>query len=344
MIRKKVSVIRSVVYDLSRMNEWWLLSMGMILFAFIPNIYVANGYYLDMGMIIDFLMAPDLYLAIVIVFGVQIFLFSSNDYFDRDVDALDPKKKKRNPVCDGRITIKGVRALLVATAIIPLLASLYFYFYAPSAVMYNRPADAPTSIIWPFLFTAFTLFVYYFYTAPPLRFKNKVGLDVLSHGTLINTFPYFFCLVALEDYTIGTLFLLAILMMRSSMAQILQEVRDYEVDKKVETNTVIAIGQKRAIWVVFIINLVLLGISIVLIASYHLNGWGVSMYYVILPLLSLTYIPTLFKLLKAAEYGDNIERLWMGQGRENRWQIAQYLIAFGIYIPIVAFLALNHYQ
>ena len=117
------------------MNEWWLLSMGMILFAFVPNIYVANGYYLDINMIIDFLMAPDLYLAIVIVFGVQIFLFASNDYFDRDVDALDPKKKKRNPVCDGRITVKGVRVLLLATAIIPLLASLYFYFYAPSAMM-----------------------------------------------------------------------------------------------------------------------------------------------------------------------------------------------------------------
>ncbi len=344
MARKQESKIRSVVYDLSRMNEWWLLSMGMILFAFVPNIYVANGYYLDIGMIIEFLMAPDLYLAIVIVFGVQIFLFASNDYFDREVDALDPKKKKRNPVCDGRITVKGVRVLLIVTAIVPLLASLYFYFYAPSALMYNRPANAPTSILWPFLFTAFTLFVYYFYTAPPLRFKNKVGLDVLSHGTLINTFPYFFCLVALEDYTIGTLFLLAILMMRSSMAQILQEIRDYEVDKKVETNTVIAIGQKRAIWVVFSINLVLLSSSIVLIASYHLNGWGISMYYIILPLLSLTYIPTLFKLLKAADYGDNIEKLWMGQGRENRWQIAQYLIAFAIYIPIVAYLAMIHYQ
>ena len=132
--------------------------------------------------------------------------------------------------------------------------------------------------------------------------------------------------------------------MRSSMAQILQEIRDYEVDKKVETNTVIAIGQKRAIWLVFSINLLLFSSSIVLIASYHLNGWGVSLYYIILPLLSLTYMPTLFKLLKAADYGDNIERLWMGQGRENLWQVAQYVVAFAIYIPIVAYLATIGYQ
>ena len=159
MARKRESKLRSVVYDLSRMNEWWLLSVGMILFAFVPNIYAAGNsigheYYLTGATIIDFFMAPDLYLAIIIVFCAQIFLFASNDYFDRDVDALDPKKKKRNPVCDGRITVKGVRALLVATAIIPLIASLYFYFYAPSSALYNRPASAPTSLIWPFLFTA----------------------------------------------------------------------------------------------------------------------------------------------------------------------------------------------
>ena len=76
----------------------------------------------------------------------------------------------------------------------------------------------------------------------------------------------------------------------------------------------------------------------------ELNGWGVSLYYIIFPLVSLTYIPTLFKLLKAVDYGDNIEKLWMGQGRENFWQIAQYVIAFAIYIPIVAYLATIGYQ
>jgi len=334
MKRRKKSKVKSVVYDLSRMNEWWLLSIGMILFAFIPNIYVANGYYLDMGILMDFLTSFDLYIALIVVFGAQIFLFASNDYFDRDVDALDPKKKRRNPVCDGRVTIKGVRALLVATTILPLAGSLYFYF-DPT---YSTPS------LWPFIFTAFTLFVYYYYTAPPLRFKNKVVLDVLSHGTLINTFPYLFCLIALKDFTTGTIFLLAVFMMRSTMAQILQEVRDYEVDKKVEKNTVVVIGQKRAIWLVFSVYLLLFSSSVVLIASYELNGWGVSLYYIILPLLSLTYIPTMFKLLKAAEYGDNIEKLWMGQGRENFWQVAQYAIAFGIYIPIIIYLASIGYQ
>ncbi len=325
MAEKPVSKFKSVVYDLSRMNEWWLLSVGMILFAFIPNLYVANGYTLNLDMLIEFFMKPDFYIALAVVFGAQIFLFASNDYFDRDVDALDPGKKKRNPVCDGRVTVKGVQALLVGTLIITLVGSYYFG-------------------IWPLIFTAFTMFVYYYYTAPPLRFKNKVGLDVLSHATLINTFPYFLCIIALNDFTTGTIYLLAVFMMRSSMAQILQEIRDYEVDKLVEKNTVVVLGQKRASWLVFSIFLTLLISSIILIASYELTGWGVSLYYLILPLLSLTYLPVLYKLVRAKEYGENIERLWMGQGRENFWQVAQYAISFGIYIVIVIYLASIGYQ
>ncbi len=325
MVQKKSGKIKSVVYDLSRMNEWWLLSIGMALFAFIPNLYVANGYYLDLDILLDFLSKPDLYIALTIIFGAQIFLFASNDYFDRHVDALDPKKKIRNPVCDGRVTVKGVQVLLVATLVITVAGSMFFGF-------------------WTLIYTAITMFVYYYYTAPPLRFKNKVGWDVISHATFINTFPYFMCLIALDDFTVGTVFLLSVFMMRSSMAQILQEVRDYEVDRKVERNTVVVLGQKRSIWLVFGIYMTLFISSTVLIVTYELYGWGISLYYMILPLLSLSYLPVMFNLIKAVEYGDNIEKLWMGQGRENFWQIAQYVISFSIYIVLVILLATSGYQ
>ena len=72
---------------------------------------------------------------------------------------------------------------MVLTITIPIIASFYFG-------------------IWTLLFTIISMFVFYFYTAPPLRFKNKVGIDVLSHALFVNTFPYFFCLVALEDYSV----------------------------------------------------------------------------------------------------------------------------------------------
>jgi 4-hydroxybenzoate polyprenyltransferase len=321
----KKNGLKDIVYDLSRINEWWLLSMGLVLFAYIPNTYAHNDYQLDLDMMLNLFTSPPIYIALLIVFSAQIFLFASNDYFDRNVDALDPKKKMRNPVCDGRVTLPGVRALLIVSGIIPLAASLYFGSLA-------------------FIYTAFAMFIFYFYTAPPLRFKNKVGLDVLSHGVFVNTFPYFFCLIALNDFSIGTIFLLSAIMMRSTMAQMLQEIRDYEIDRQVEKNTVVVLGQKRAVWVVFSIYLLLFISTAMLLTTYELWGWGIPLYYIIILILCFSYIPIFKKLLKAKDYGKEIEKLWMGQGRTNRWQVVQYLASFGAYFVIFVFLISTGYQ
>ncbi|MDY6965209.1 MAG: UbiA family prenyltransferase [Halobacteriota archaeon] len=313
-----VNKCKSVIYDLSRIEEWWLLSFGLILFAFIPNIYRINNDTLTTGDLIALFTTPPLYLALIVVFSAQIFLFASNNYFDRHVDSLDELKCQRNPVCTGEVTSKEVWTLLVATAIIPLVVSWFFNPFT-------------------FIFTAFTLFVFYFYTAEPLRFKNKIGLDILSHGVLINTFPYFFCLIALDNFTSGSLFLLAALMMRSVMAQMLQEIRDYEIDKKVERNTVVALGQKRSAWIVFNIYLTLTFGSFLLIVSYHLFNVGISLFYLIVPFLCIAYSPTFYKLINAVdfEYRDLIETMWMGQGRTNYWMGISYAGPFSLYFYIV---------
>jgi hypothetical protein len=38
-MKGKTNGVRNVVYDLSRINEWWLLSTGLVLFAYVPDIY-----------------------------------------------------------------------------------------------------------------------------------------------------------------------------------------------------------------------------------------------------------------------------------------------------------------
>ncbi len=310
--------LKSVLCDLSRIGEWWLLSLGLIFFAFIPHIYRINDR-ITIGDLTDLFTSAPLYLALVVVFAAQIFGFAGNDYFDRHIDALDEKKRLRNPLCSGRATGKDVWALLIATSIISLIVSLVFSFFA-------------------FLFTAFALFVFYFYTAEPLRFKSKVGLDVLSHGIFINTFPYFFCLVALWDFSSGAVFLLAVLMMRSAIAQLLQEIRDYEVDKKVERNTVVALGQKRTVWVVFGIYLAIFFSTLILLVTYQLFNVGISLFYLVILFLCATYIPAFYKLLNAVDHGELVEGLWVGQGRTNRWTGIRYAGSFSLYFCIVLFL------
>jgi len=306
---------KSILFDLSRIGEWWLLSLGLIFFAFIPYIYRINSS-ITIEILMDLFTSSPLYLAIIVVFTAQIFLFASNDYFDKHVDALDEKKRLRNPICNGQVTSKGVQVLLISTAIISLVFSLFFSLFA-------------------FLFTAFSLFVFYFYTAEPLRFKNKVGVDVLSHGIFINTFSFFFCLVALWDFSSGAIFLLAILMMRSAIAQLLQEIRDYEVDKKVEKNTVVALGKRKAIWLIIVIYLTIIVSTIFLLVTYQLFGIGISMFYSVILFLCITYIPTFYKLLTTAENRELIEGLWMGQGRTNRWMGIRYVVSFSLYFCII---------
>ncbi len=320
-MKGKTNGVRNVAYDLSRINEWWVLSVGLVLFAYVPFHYGHSGGDFSPKFFDSLLGLPDLYLALLVVFSAQIFLFASNDYFDRHVDALDPKKKARNPVSNGTVTLPGVRVLLLITGIIPLAASLYFGLI-------------------PFAFTAVSMFVFYFYTAPPLRLKNKPVLDVLSHGIFVNTFPYFFCLVVLQDFHVGTIFLLGAIMMRSAMAQLLQEIRDYNIDRQVEKNTVVVLGQKKAIWLVFSIYLCLFVTSATLLITYEVIGWGIPLYYIIILILCISFIPIFRKLLAVREYGHEIEKLWMGQGRTNRWMIAQYFVSFSIYFVIMFFMVI----
>jgi 4-hydroxybenzoate polyprenyltransferase len=316
--------IRNVIYDLSRINEWWLLSVGFVLFGFIPYTYIQNGNEFNAEMFIGLFTSPPIYFVLIVVFSAQIFLFASNDYFDRSVDALDPKKRARNPVSNGSVTLPGVRALLIVTGTIPFIFSMYFG-------------------LWPLVFVGISMFVFFFYTAPPLRLKNKVVLDVLSHGIFVNTFPYFFCLVVLEDFSMGSVFLLSAIMMRSTMAQMMQEIRDYDIDRQVERNTVVALGQKRALWVVFSIYLLLFVSTAALLLTYELFGWGIPMYYVFILILCFSFIPIFKKLLEAKDYGREIEKLWMGQGRTNRWQVAQYFASFSIYFAVVFYLLATGY-
>ena len=314
-VNDQTTKFKSVLCDLSRIGEWWLLSLGLIFFAFIPHIYRIDNR-ITIENLTDLFTSSPLYLALIVVFAAQIFLFASNDYFDRHIDALDEKKSLRNPICNGKVNTKEVWALLIATAIISLVVSLFFSLFA-------------------FLFTAFALFVFYFYTAEPLRFKNKVGADVLSHGIFINTFPYFFCLIALWNFSSGAVFLLAVLIMRSAIAQLLQEIRDYEVDKKVERNTVITLGQRKTVWIVFVIYLAIFFSTLILLVTYQLLNIGISLFYLVILFICITYGPTFFKLLAAADNRELIDGLWMGQGRTNRWMGIRYVGSFSLYFCII---------
>jgi len=315
--KRKVNSLNALLNDLSRIKEWWILTFSFVFFAYIPNLYRVNGDVITFDLIMEMLTSPSIYIALIVVFMAQIFLFASNDYFDRNIDALDKNKRMRNPVCNGSVTPKAVKVLLVITGIIPMVGAFYFNFQTV-------------------LFTAFSLVVFFYYTAEPLRIKKRVGLDVLAHGMLINTFPYFFCLMALPEFSIGALFLLFALMMRSAMAQILQEVRDYDTDRKVEKNTAVVLGPRGAIRLVFTLYILLTFSTLALMLTEYLYGIGIAMFYSIILILCVSYIPVFVKLLRAKKnYGKLIEKLWVGQGRATFGMGIRYVGSFALYFVIL---------
>jgi 4-hydroxybenzoate polyprenyltransferase len=255
------------------------------------------------------------------VFSAQIFLFASNNYFDRHVDNLDKIKRVRNPICSGKVTKTEVWLLLISTAAL----ALFFSF------LYNLQT---------ILFTSLALFVFYFYTAEPMRFKKRVGLDVLSHATFINVFPYFSTMIALWDFDFAAVFLLFLLIIRSAIAQILQEIRDYDVDKKVEKNTVIVLGQRNAIRIVFSLWLLVIISTLILMITYQILGFGLRLFFIIVPFICIIYSPSFYELLTSTEYPKLIETLWMGHGRTSRRLVGYYGISFGVYFVIIFFFLL----
>lgn len=167
----------------------------------------------------DFLMA----LILPIVFCQQAFLFASNDYFDREIDAKDPDKKDRNIISSGVLSLGRARLVLAILVAVPAILS---------------------SLIGsiPFAVNAAWLVLAALYTAPPVRFKKRVGFDLLVHGVTVLSFPFVFAMVASNSYTTRNIAISAILVLISVFAQLLQEFRDYRTDSLIERNSVIAMG------------------------------------------------------------------------------------------------------
>ena len=81
------------------------------------------------------------------------------------------------------------------------------------------------------------------YSAPPLRLKSRPGLDLLSHAFFIQSLPYLICV-----YLIGGVWgridwaLLAVNFLASLSGQLAQQVRDFDVDSRTDTNFATLVG------------------------------------------------------------------------------------------------------
>lgn len=197
------------------------------------------------------------------VFFFNYFIFSFNDFMDKDKDSHDPEKRSRNPFLNER-SRKLATFLMTASGTL-LIALGLFKFHK--------------------LYLNILLFLIAFNYSAGIRAKNKPFVDVLVHGAwvvgiVVFGFFYFDIAVTLKEATL--LFQASIV---STLIEMSQGMRDYQIDKEtLENTTVVAIGLENAkkVYAVLIGSFAL--VSPILIENIYLKY------------LSLLFIPMYFFL------------------------------------------------
>mgnify|MGYP001054253551 CR=1 FL=1 len=157
-------------------------------------------------------------LLLVVTLGVGYWVaFAINDYFDAPADALDPRKREQNFFAKNRVT---QRQLITAV----------FLICAPHLLVFAQFGWRSIVVI------AICLVVMWGYSAPPLRFKDRPGIDLIIHSLFVETFPYAVALyLPAAQPTLLDGVILAIVFLTSTTAQLEQQIRDYEIDLASDT-------------------------------------------------------------------------------------------------------------
>lgn len=173
--------------------------------------------------------------------GAYWLAFAVNDYFDAPADGLDTHKARSNYFCrtTARPALFWAAAVGVAVVIVLVLAR------------YGWPG---------FGVLAVGVLVCWAYSAPPLRLKQRPGLDVLTHAAFVEVFPYLAVLLLLgESWTTLDLFILLVLFVSSFSAQLEQQLRDYRVDQLTGRTFATVAGRPLTYGLLVISTVVLIG-------------------------------------------------------------------------------------
>jgi len=159
------------------------------------------------------------------------FAFAVNDYYDAPFDGLDGDKARHNVFVEAEGRAGGKRRVKVAFGLISLLLLLPFVQFGLAGLLWY----------------AVSLFVVWAYSAPPLRLKNRPGVDLLIHALFVETYPYAICLFLL-GVTWGRVdsFILSMTFLGSLAAQLEQQVRDYDLDTRTGKTFATTIGRRPA--------------------------------------------------------------------------------------------------
>jgi len=185
-------------------------------------------------------------LAVISAVCIWAFGFVINDVFDAEFDKK--KKNNRNPVSSGLIRKSAAKSIAVIFATMGIIFALLL---------------PPTPS---FLFLVLLL-LFYLYSAEPFRLKERYPFDITFHGMFgALTFLASYALAPLSAFA---LLVSAVILIASTIAELLQEIRDYAADKSAGFSTaVIKAGIGKTIMTIKILFIAGLCLSVLCIFVY----------------------------------------------------------------------------
>lgn len=233
-----LSNIISFIFKISRFRFW----------IYTGGTYVV-GYALGFSLFGDFLQ-PEYYIYLLYFFlPANIFIYGVNDYWDEETDQLNPKKDDK----EHRIRPSDKKRL----------AYLLYLVTGLSLILMIFQDDVERIIFIIFLLLS------YFYSAPPLRFKEKPFLDFSSNYLYImpGIFAYY-----LVSRSLPSLIILLGAYAHISAMHIFSAIPDIPYDKKAGINTTpVFIGKKASLMLCLVFWTILSFIVIYLAKFYPLS-------------------------------------------------------------------------
>ncbi len=266
---------RAALYLRIMRPQHWILFTTVFVFVACPGLH------------------PKLACVLPAVFFQQAFLFGVNDYWDREVDALNPLKKKRNVVASGELSLAECRFVLFLVFALGMLFSVCL-----------GPAAAGLSALF--------MVVSYAYTAPPFRLKGRIGWDLVSHGFVVFSFPFLFTTVGLGLVSVRNLGMYLIFVLLSLQIQVSQEARDFKDDAEVEMNSVLAMGYRNA----YLLMAGLLVTSLVLCFLLVLSGRA-SVLFLLVASLCASALHDLHGTWRRKQYAGGFQSIWAGFNKKT---------------------------
>jgi 4-hydroxybenzoate polyprenyltransferase len=222
------------------------------------------GYALGMSTWLDFFNPWYIIYLIYFFLPANIFIYGVNDYWDQATDELNPKKDEK----ELRMTVKDKKNLLLLIYLVTGISIILLIFQA--------------DIVERLIFISF-LFLSYFYSAKPLRFKAVPVLDFISNMLYIVPGIFGYYLIARSLPPI--LFVFAGFLHISAM-HLFSAIPDIEFDKKAGLKTTAILLDKYKSLILVLIE----WICLAAIVLYLTNLYPLSFLVLIYPIIPLSLL------------------------------------------------------